>query len=100
MFANAEQAMEGRGGTLAVTTHLSDRLPLDIIIEISNSGPGIPQEIMANIFNPFFTTKSSGTGLGLAIVHRIIKTHNGKISVKNKPDDGVSFLIRLPVEIR
>lgn len=100
LFANAEQAMEGRGGTLSITTRLSDRLPLDILIEISNSGPGIPQEIMANIFNPFFTTKSSGTGLGLAIVHRIIKSHNGRISVKNRPDDGVSFLIRLPVEIR
>lgn len=100
LFANAEQAMEGRGGDLCVGTELSVRLPLEVVIEIRNSGPVIPQEIMANIFNPFFTTKSSGTGLGLAIVHRIIKTHNGRISVKNRTDDGVSFLIRLPVEIR
>lgn len=100
LFANAEQAMAGRGGVLCVGTELSARLPLEIVIEIRNSGPVIPEEIMANIFNPFFTTKSSGTGLGLAIVHRIIKTHSGRIRVKNRTEGGVSFLISLPVEIR
>ncbi len=100
LFANAEQAMEERGGSLSITSRLTTELPLEVLIEISNTGPGIPQEIMANIFNPFFTTKSSGTGLGLAIVHRIIDSHNGRISVKNRPEGGVTFLISLPVEIR
>lgn len=100
LIANAEQAMEENGGILNITTRMSDELPPEITIEISNTGPGIPHDIMANIFNPFFTTKSSGTGLGLAIVHRIINSHNGSISVKNRPDSGVTFLIRLPVEIR
>jgi hypothetical protein len=51
---------------------------------------------MANIFNPFFTTKSTGTGIGLAIVHRIITSHRGTIEVKNKPEGGASFVICLP----
>src|SRR3990167_5253151 len=86
LIANAEQAMEENGGILSITTRISDELPPEIHIEISNTGPGIPHDIMANIFNPFFTTKSSGTGLGLAIVHRIINSHNGSISVNNRPD--------------
>lgn len=100
LFANAEQAMEEKGGSLSITSRLTNELPPEVLIEISNTGPGIPQEIMANIFNPFFTTKSSGTGLGLAIVHRIIASHNGRISVKNRPEGGVTFQISLPVEIR
>jgi len=100
LFANAEQAMEEKGGILYITTRLSNELPLEVLIEVSNTGPGIPQEIIVNIFNPFFTTKSYGTGLGLAVVHRIIECHKGRISVKNRPEGGVTFLISLPVEIR
>lgn len=99
LFANAEQAMGESGGSLRVSTRLSSELPPEVQIEISNTGPGIPQEIMANIFNPFFTTKSSGTGLGLAIVHRIITSHHGTIRVKNQTESegGVTFQIGLPV---
>jgi len=102
LFANAEQAMDETGGELYIESRISDQMPPELIIEISNTGPSIPHDIMANIFNPFFTTKSSGTGLGLAIVHRIIDSHKGKIHVKNRsgPDDGVTFMITLPVEIR
>ena len=102
LFANAEQAMDESGGVLFIESRLSNQMPPEIIIEISNTGPSIPHDIMANIFNPFFTTKSSGTGLGLAIVHRIIDNHKGHIQVKNRPapDDGVTFMITLPVEIR
>jgi len=100
LFANAEQAMENEGGILSVSSRISGELPPEVIIEVSNTGPSIPPEIIANIFNPFFTTKSSGTGLGLTIVNRIITSHKGKISVRNRPDSGVTFEIRLPVEIR
>ncbi len=102
LFANAEQAMGEAGGVLFIESKLSDQMPPELIIEISNTGPSIPHDIMANIFNPFFTTKSSGTGLGLAIVHRIIDSHKGTIHVKNRtaPDDGVTFILTLPVEIR
>ena len=98
LFANAEQAMEGRGGCLCVATRLSEETPPEVHIEISDTGSGIQPDILANIFNPFFTTKSSGTGLGLAIVHRIIDNHNGIINVKNRPEGGATFLIGLPVK--
>jgi signal transduction histidine kinase len=95
LFTNAEEAME-RGGRLKVTTAQVTTPDPKIRIEIEDTGPGIPPDAMANIFNPFFTTKSTGTGIGLAIVHRIITSHRGTIEVKNKPEGGASFVICLP----
>ena len=68
-------------------------------IEFSDNGPGIPQDIGDKIFKPFFTTRTSGTGLGLSISARIIESHNGTIWYKNNPAGGVTFYIRLPLEI-
>ncbi|MEI6899656.1 MAG: sensor histidine kinase, partial [Bacteroidota bacterium] len=64
-------------------------------ISVSDSGPGIPDEIMNEIFTPFYTTRTEGTGLGLAIVKEIIDLHNGTIIVKNNPDKGCTFQILL-----
>jgi len=64
-------------------------------LTVSDSGPGIPPELMDRIFNPFFTTKETGTGLGLAIVHRIVEAHDGTISVSAAPEGGAMFEIRL-----
>jgi signal transduction histidine kinase len=55
-------------------------------LRIRDSGPGVTPEIVARMFNPFFTTRSTGTGLGLAIVHRIIDAHAGRIDVRNNAD--------------
>ncbi|RKY01523.1 hypothetical protein DRP77_09545 [Candidatus Poribacteria bacterium] len=68
-----------------------------VVIEVSDTGPGIPDEIKDRIFNPFFTTKTTGTGLGLAIVHRIIEAHGGVISVKDREGGGATFVIKLPM---
>jgi len=68
-----------------------------IIVEVSDTGPGIPKENMQKIFDPFFTTKPSGAGLGLAICNRIIESHMGKISVENGLTHGATFKIILPV---
>ncbi len=68
---------------------------LEIIVQ--DTGPGIPQEVLPKIFEPYFTTKSTGTGLGLAIVHRIITEHNGKINAQNNPGKGTTFTINLPI---
>lgn len=73
--------------------------PNEIEIVISDTGEGIPPDIMKKIFEPFFTTKKSkGTGLGLSIVHRIVDNHGGKIDVKSKPGKGAVFTIRFPVK--
>jgi signal transduction histidine kinase len=70
------------------------------VIEICNSGPGIPDQDISNVFDPFFTTKDpgEGTGLGLSISYSLIQDHNGKIEVHNVPD-GVCFVITLPVSV-
>lgn len=69
-----------------------------VIIEVRDSGPGVPTEALERIFNPFFTTRETGTGLGLAIVHRIIDAHGGAISIRNlEPQRGAAVEIRLPV---
>jgi len=71
-----------------------------IIINISDNGCGIPQNIISRIFDPFFTTKpvGTGTGLGLSIAHGIIAEHGGEIKVESKKDEGTTFIIELPYE--
>ncbi len=70
---------------------------LDIVILVSDSGRGIPEENLPNIFDPFFSTKSRGTGMGLPIVLRIVKNYGGKIEVPATGKTGTTFLVRLPV---
>ena len=67
-------------------------------IEISDSGPGIPEEIIGRIFEPFFTTKQEGegTGLGLSLVYSIVENHGGKVWLENGITGGVTFKIELP----
>jgi signal transduction histidine kinase len=73
-------------------------------IRVADSGPGIPDEVRARVFNPFFTTRATGTGLGLPIVHRIADAHEGRVLISNgKPDDpgspqGAHVELLIPVE--
>jgi len=99
IIVNAEQAMsEAHGkGTLTMRTSLAD--DGYIRIEISDDGPGIPEEHLSHIFDPFFTTKEKGTGLGLAIAYSFVAEHKGRIWARNNtPLPGVTFYIELPVE--
>lgn len=99
LISNAVEAMTPQqGGTIAVQLEIDENIPNheQIEIKISDSGPGIPDEIRGRIFEPFLTTKSTGTGLGLAICKRIITAHRGNISVNSFPG-GTVFHVYLPV---
>lgn len=95
LFQNALDAMP-EGGSLQVAIH-SARLANKnaVAIKITDSGGGIPDSLLNNLFTPFFTTKASGTGLGLPIANRIITNHNGKIKVKNHAAGGAEFTVIL-----
>jgi len=99
LITNAEQAMEKRQGNtqrLLVSTRRAGNV---IRIEVEDSGPGIPPNLLERIFNPFFTTKptGSGTGLGLSISLGIVREHEGKIWAENSPTGGAHFTIELPL---
>ncbi len=94
LYLNAIQAMEGPG-TLGIRLSRDDS-DNAVRITVSDTGSGIKEEALPDIFEPYFTTKLSGTGLGLAIVDNIVRAHKGEVSVKSKPGTGTSFSIILP----
>jgi signal transduction histidine kinase/putative methionine-R-sulfoxide reductase with GAF domain len=98
LVSNAIQAME-KSGVLTVVTHIADPAEegTGVVLEVSDTGGGIPHDVVHNIFNPFFTTKAKGTGLGLAIVHAIVEKHGGTIHLDNREGVGVAFSIFLPL---
>ncbi len=101
IIINSEQAMHGagQGGTLSIRTDVADRgSGRDVVVTISDDGPGVAQQNQSKIFDPFFTTKpvGEGTGLGLSISYGIIKEHDGSIRVESIPGTGASFIIELP----
>jgi two-component system sensor histidine kinase HydH len=69
----------------------------EVIIKVKDSGPGIPEENLSRIFQPYFTTRDKGTGLGLSIAYRIINDHKGRIMVESKKGEGTTFIVRLPI---
>ncbi len=97
LFANAKHAMP-EGGTLKVRSFgVSEEDEERIVVEISDTGVGIPYNVMINMFNPFFTTKDDGTGLGLAITHKILSHYRGEIEVINNESGGATFIIKIPM---
>ncbi|MFH0926744.1 MAG: PAS domain-containing protein [bacterium] len=93
LFLNAQEAMVN-GGELIVSTKSIDN---KAVIEVVDTGTGIPKEVLRRIFDPFYTTKKKGTGLGLSISYGVIKAHNGDIEVKSEVGKGTTFKILLPV---
>jgi signal transduction histidine kinase len=93
---NAAQALNG-AGELKVVTYAEDET---VVVEIWDSGPGIPPEIQERIFDPFFTTKppGQGTGLGLNVSHNVVEKHGGSIQVRSQPG-ATCFRVRLPLEL-
>lgn len=95
LLDNAIDAMKGKGEVRIRTC----REGKDILVEITDSGPGIPASIQPRIFDPFFTTKAvgDGSGLGLDTVYRIVRQHHGNISFTSQPGN-TCFRVRLPIE--
>jgi signal transduction histidine kinase len=83
-----------RGGRLTIRARRDGDAA---VLEIVDTGEGIPEEVRERIFEPFFTTKASGTGLGLAVVRRIVEGHGGEIQVRSAPGEGTTFALRLPL---
>ncbi len=99
VILNALQSIEGRG-VVEVSTRLFAKNGPDqyVQIEIHDSGVGIPEKDIDDIFNPFFTTKKGGSGLGLSISHQIVQEHGGYIAVESQIGKGTTFFINLPVK--
>ena len=93
VIQNSIHAMED-GGTLTIRTRLEGD---QVVVEITDTGCGIPEEILPLIFKEFFTTKNKGTGLGLHVSYQIVKNHGGKIEVESQVNQGTTVRIRLPL---
>jgi signal transduction histidine kinase len=101
LITNAIQAMEGQGGgvlAIKIKPAQAGGSAEFVDIHISDTGPGIPEDLRQKVFDPFFTTKAAeeGTGLGLAITRRIVMAHKGDIDLDTFPG-GTLFKIKLPV---
>jgi two-component system sensor histidine kinase HydH len=94
LLLNALDA-SSEGDTISVTTERADGT---VRLAIQDTGKGIPDDQIANIFKPFYTTKTRGSGLGLAIVDRVVKDHKGSIDVSSGPGRGARFSVELPIE--
>jgi two-component system sensor histidine kinase HydH len=106
LLMNACEAMGEQGGDLRVRLRASDDRTSDdktressVMVEIEDSGPGIPPELKEQIFNPFVTTKKSGVGLGLAIVSKIVDAHGGSLKLVSDPGHGACFRVEFPAAV-
>ncbi|TMA09786.1 MAG: GAF domain-containing protein [Deltaproteobacteria bacterium] len=98
IILNALQSIQGKG-VVEVSTRLFRKDSSDEFVQIGirDSGVGIPEKDLENIFNPFFTTKKEGVGLGLSISHQIVQEHGGYILVESQVGRGTTFFINLPL---
>jgi signal transduction histidine kinase len=96
LIVNAAQAIPV-GGRIRVSTRTEGG---DAVVRVQDDGPGIPEDVIDRIFDPFFTTKpvGEGCGLGLGISYRIVRDHDGDLSVRSRPGEGACFEVRLPAE--
>jgi PAS domain S-box-containing protein len=95
LMLNGIQAMP-EGGDLTIRTFGSQEPP-GVVVQVTDTGPGIPPDRIDDVFQPFFTTKAKGTGLGLAIVRKIVENHGGVVEVLSPPGKGATFTVHFPV---
>ncbi|MEM7292647.1 MAG: ATP-binding protein, partial [Pseudomonadota bacterium] len=96
LIVNATQAVD-KGSTITVLSKCTEKW---VVVTVADEGPGIPDDVLPNLFTPFFTTKSvgEGTGLGLSISHGIIEEHGGEIDVESEVGVGSRFHVKLPIQ--
>ncbi|RJQ54603.1 MAG: sensor histidine kinase [Nitrospiraceae bacterium] len=100
LVSNAIDVMSG-GGKLSIKTYMQELYEVNyVVVEVSDTGPGMPEEALYRIFEPFYTTKEIGigTGLGLAICKKILDEHNGLIFAESKTDRGTTFKMLFPYQ--
>jgi two-component system NtrC family sensor kinase len=100
LIQNAAESMEG-DGTITIRARngmgrLAGRARPVVLLEVTDTGKGIPPEVQKRMFDPFFTTKEEGTGLGLAISSRILEKHGGAMECRSEINHGSTFTILLP----
>jgi two-component system C4-dicarboxylate transport sensor histidine kinase DctB len=98
LFSNALDAMEMAGSVSRQLVVEAGREGARVLITVTDSGPGIPEEVRAHLFEPFFTTKpqGKGLGLGLAISEQIVRESGGRLRAESPPEGGARFIIDLP----
>ena len=103
LVRNAAEAIDGPGTitlrTRAARAPLSGRETNAVVLEVADTGQGIPPEVEKRLFDPFFTTKATGTGLGLSMAASIVQKHGGALQFQTRPGHGTTFGVVLPREI-
>jgi signal transduction histidine kinase len=98
IVSNALDAMPG-GGRLRIRAFLADgAAPGDVIVEVTDTGGGIPDHVLPSVCEPFFTTRQEGTGLGLAIAKRYVEQNGGRLEIASRPGVGTTVRVSLPTE--
>ncbi len=98
-MTNAREAILAVRSTGSITLRIVPRIEDDrpgVCLDIMDDGPGIPEDVMTRIFEPFYTTKETGTGYGLYLSAEILREHGGKLSVRNQDEGGACFSLWLP----
>jgi two-component system sensor histidine kinase HydH len=93
LVLNAVQASEASGGAVELRLVSDER---ELLLMVEDRGQGLSPDVLARLFEPLFTTRSTGTGLGLALCHRIVEKHSGTISATNRSGGGATFSVRVP----
>ena len=97
LILNAVQAMKNSGKIfIRINKEQIDQNSF-AVIEVEDTGPGIPDEVLPKVFDPLFTTRQVGTGLGLVSCKSIMEKHGGTISIKTKVGEGTTFIIKIPI---
>ena len=97
IVSNALDAMPA-GGRLRIGAFVADGAEPGVVVEVSDTGGGIPEQVLPSVCEPFFTTRQEGTGLGLAIAKRYIEQNGGRLEIVSRPGEGTTVRLRLPAE--